>query len=624
MCLTPDYVGGCGAWTPVCRSTTTVTIDFPSPTETPDGSKVLKARFDPLMATDETDELVVTDYLATPSEQYMTVAEVGKSKTVTAKRTKSTKSTKSKARSRTKTTKTKSKPKETGSTHKKVKTRTEKSTKSKAVTVTSTSTQSEKEEPTDPPSDDDGDENDVKDPPPDDGDENGGKNSPEPQIKDMLYSLIVQAIENAARMLREQYKTNEFWDTFTRDAEEHRDRDDNGDGNTPGGLAWLVRKELGWPAKIAHPESPQYLEAAMALEKYSSERDIEEIVLKKYLDALDAGNETNEQPVDASSLFYISDMFTTNASKAAIGWEDFKKAAAWQIDSNYRPLVLLKHVEIDPPIEPQFSWMQTVQIYINKHIPYEQTWPLPSEVEQALIMELDVAFNSMLQRIKDGASEDDQDNQITASDDDILEELRYVLLHQNLTDPIFVAATEEDIETVKKEFLRDGEFLKEVRGKGTISALFSDDGFRETLKDHIRITKIKRESLHSLAVKLETPIIEGLRQGGIISGKDDDQKDDDQKDDDQKDDDQREDYQEEDGKDDEDQNPRALLMSELLPKLEPRGDAVTAKKNQRGSSDEGVDGHQTARWEPFLTPKEIRRMCLLKCSSSILKEPCAC
>lgn len=57
-------------------------------------------------------------------------------------------------------------------------------------------------------------------------------------------------------------------------------------------------------------------------------------------------------------------------------------------------------------------------------------------------------------------------------------------------------------------------------------------------------------------------------------------------------------------------------MIDLL-KLQHRGDVVTEEENQHGSqADHSGDG------KPFLTPKDIRALCLSKCS--ILKEPCAC
>lgn len=447
-------------------------------------------------------------------------------------------------------------------------------------TATATATGRNEEEPSEPPSDGGEDPN-EEDP-----------SEPSPDKKDELYSLIRQAIENAASMLRQHFINTGVWDAFVRHAEENRDRDENNDGNTPDGLAWLVRKRLGWPPKITNAEEPQYLDAALAVQKHASNVDIEEIVLKTYLDSLDTGNEIEETPpLDANSLFYISDMFTTNASEAAIAWEDFKKAAAWETDADYRPLILLKHIDIKPPIIPKASWAQLIQVYINKHIPYEQTWPLPSEMEQGLILELDVAFDSILQEIKRNAPFSSRYRGMWASDDETLEELRYILLYQNLTDPIFVEATDKEVEALKDEFLQDTDFINEIGGQGTLLSLFTDSGFFEGLKDHIRIAKINRQSLRDLAATLEVPILKGLIAGGHIS----------------------------DPKEGEDDN----SAHNLLPKLERRVNTLTAEKNQHGSLEKDVnDGHRATHRKPFLSPKELRELCLHRCS--FITELCAC
>lgn len=42
-----------------------------------------------------------------------------------------------------------------------------------------------------------------------------------------------------------------------------------------------------------------------------------------------------------------------------------------------------------------------------------------------------------------------------ATDDELLEELRYILLHEYAARPILVKATAEEVETLKMEFLKD-------------------------------------------------------------------------------------------------------------------------------------------------------------------------
>lgn len=81
-------------------------------------------------------------------------------------------------------------------------------------------------------------------------------------------------------------------------------------------------------------------------------------------------------------------------------WQEFKDKKAWEIDAGHRPYVLLRHVAVDPPIDPSYNWIQRVQIYINKHIPFGQSGPLPSAMEENVILVLDEAFKSMLEELK--------------------------------------------------------------------------------------------------------------------------------------------------------------------------------------------------------------------------------
>lgn len=261
------------------------------------------------------------------------------------------------------------------------------------------------------------------------------------------------------------------------------------------------------------------MDAAMAVQKYARKVDIEEITLKKYPDSVNADNKTQqieEAPMDSRSLFYISDMFTTNASARAISWDSFKKANAWMTDGYHRQLVLLQLVGIKPAIKTRYNWSRAIQVAINTYVPFDQVYPLPTQMAECLFLELDRLFGAILREFRKNAPSNERYRDVSASDEELLEEFRYVLLYQNLTDPVFVEATARDLDDLKDEFLADTQFVKDIGGEGTLLSLFTDYTIVEGMKNHIRIAKINRQSIHDVAELLEIAIIKGLRSGCFI------------------------------------------------------------------------------------------------------------
>ncbi|KAK7737891.1 hypothetical protein SLS53_006269 [Cytospora paraplurivora] len=110
----------------------------------------------------------------------------------------------------------------------------------------------------------------------------------DPPSYDDLHAYLIEAVDMAAKLIRQQYIEIGVWP----DILQHymvRPQDVNKDGNTVEGLAWLVRKELGWPPKIKDPRKPQKEDADHAVLDLVTHEELLEVALKTSLGASEGG-----------------------------------------------------------------------------------------------------------------------------------------------------------------------------------------------------------------------------------------------------------------------------------------------------------------------------------------------
>ncbi|ROV92754.1 hypothetical protein VMCG_09050 [Cytospora schulzeri] len=337
---------------------------------------------------------------------------------------------------------------------------------------------------------------------------------------DELFGLLQQAVLDAALSLQQQYIDDNMWVSFVESARSTGNLDVNNDGNTVDGLTWNVRKQLGWPPTIGDPANPKPSDAAFAVRSLVTDQELEEVILQYALNATDANEETTketpgvekppEQQLDYADQFPLDDIFTTDWTTNSMAWQDFEDKRAWEINADIRPYVLLRRPEVMPPIEPRAEWIKTVQVLINKHVPFEQSGQLPSDMERNLFLELDEAFRSILQEVAKNGQTYSLRGRFQATEYDILDELRYMLLYDYAPSPVLVEATDDEVSSLEMEFLNDANFIQKIGSQDVLLSLFKSWTFYQGLKDHIRAAKIMGWSIHDLAVMLEGPIHEAL------------------------------------------------------------------------------------------------------------------
>lgn len=126
-----------------------------------------------------------------------------------------------------------------------------------------------------------------------------------------------------------------------------------------------------------------------------------------------------------------------------------------------------------------------------------------------MFLGLDEAFYLILEDVKqDTQGSIRLGNGDQATDNDILEELRYLHLYEYLPVPVLIEATARDNQAAKLEFLNDEGFIKRIGGDKMLLDLFESHRFYEGIEKSIRAAKIDRRSIHDLAVMLEPTIYE--------------------------------------------------------------------------------------------------------------------
>ncbi|KUI58412.1 hypothetical protein VP1G_05712 [Cytospora mali] len=413
---------------------------------------------------------------------------------------------------------------------------------------------------------------------------------------DKLFILLVEAIKDAGTALKRHYMKLGYWPSYLHRTNMDEHPEMLKDGNTAGW--WLGRLRN----KTIAMDQPGKL-------------------IKKQLEAR----------FPPSNATYWPGFTTDNTTANLLSWQQFKDQKAWTIDTKQRPTILLRHVKLLPPIIPKQGWIQDTQACLNMWIPFEQSGPLPSLMDKQMFLELDQNFelilNEFWQERRDPLW---LQNSQMATNDEILEELRYSLLYKQLTMPILVEATPKEVAAFKQELLKDVPFIKSIGGEKVLSELWAKHDLLEVMKDVVRSGKIYGRSLRDLAIGCKFVISEGLRIGQYFDElpNEDDWIDDDEE---------EEDVEDSngimiDGKysdittlrprpDDNEYEPLSRGMPEeskpesrkWVEELESRmlESVVAAKKNQRDFTTEGLeagDHRLVARSIPFHTPKQMRRL----------------
>ncbi|KUI74408.1 hypothetical protein VM1G_10020 [Cytospora mali] len=429
-----------------------------------------------------------------------------------------------------------------------------------------------------------------------------------PALVDKLFSLLVAAIKDAGTALEKYYIEVGYWPSYRHRAKMDKHPEINKDGNTAG---WWLGRMRNKTIEMARPGK----------------------LTKKQLEA-------RFPPPNAT---YWPGFTTDNTTANSLSWQQFKDQKAWTIDAKQRPTILLRHVKLLPPIIPKQGWIQDTQACLNMWVPFEQSGPLPSLMDKQMFLELDKNFELIISELwQERRDPLWMHNSQIATNDDILEELRYTLLYKQLTMPILVEATPQDIAAFKQELLKDVPFIKSIGGEKVLSGLWAKHDNLEVIKDVVRSGKIYGRSLHDLAPGCKFAISEGLRIGrdvGELPNEDDwiDDDDDDVEDSNEvmidgkysdittlrpkPDGNKYEPFSR--GKPEESKPESIKWFKELESRI--LESVVAAKKSQREFTTEGLeagDHRLVARSIPFHTPKQMRRLCMRKCSTKT--EPCAC